>query len=58
MKRVIQTVEFTVEIPDDVDPETLTIEFPLGLTFVHDSHGPLVNATITGYTTTNVEEVE
>lgn len=61
MRKITQTVDFTVEVPDDTSDEDLaamTAEIPLDQIqiFGEDSKVPIEGARVTGYTTTIIED--
>lgn len=56
MKKIIMTVDFDVEVPDDTDIEILTLDLnPTAVTVCGE--GVIPGAKVTGYTTTLTETV-
>lgn len=58
MKRVIATVEFSLQVPDTMTDEAIgeiSFEIPYEKIRVDTFQGPVEGARVTGYTTTYVE---
>lgn len=54
-KELIITVEFTVEVPKDVDGDDITFAIPYEDIVVHGVDGEITEAQVTGYTTQQYE---
>jgi hypothetical protein len=48
--KIIMTVDFLAEVPDNTDLEVLTLDIIPENVFVHDGQGKIRKAKVTGYT--------
>lgn len=64
MKRIIVTVDFTLEVPDDTDNEVLTMDFDrctgkeVGFSDYDPAHPAQKTAKLIGWGTTSVEDTK